>query len=343
MVMSDGLLPVAPEAERGQIQFQAGDVRANENVALTSMHTLFVQEHNRLAQLIAENEFCEADLSDPQVDEAIYQRARSIVAAEMQHITYNEFLPALLGEGSIGGYSGYDSSIDPGITTEFSTAAFRVGHTMLSSELQRLDEWGEVIDGGNLALRDAFFQPDKLRETGIDPILRGLANQTAQEIDTHLVDDVRNFLFGPPGAGGFDLASLNIQRGRDHELPAYNEVREAIGLDRVTSFEQISSDPDVVAGLKEAYGHVDKIDLWVGGLAEDHVDAGSVGETFSCIIADQFERLRDGDRFWYENRLNPEDLAYVESLSLSKIIELNTGAKVQDNAFFTDQASQRYV
>lgn len=343
LILLDGLLPNRDGEDPSQVEFNAGDVRANENVALTSMHTLFVQEHNRLAALIAENEFCDADLTDPEVDEAIFSRARSIVAAELQHITYNEFLPALLGPDPLSEYQGYDTSVNPGISTEFSTAAFRVGHTMLSPQLLRLDDWGEEIERGHLPLRNAFFQPDEVRATGIDPILRGLGQQTAQEIDVHIVDDVRNFLFGPPGAGGFDLASLNIQRGRDHELPSYNDVREALGLERASDFHQISCDPDILAGLKSAYAGVDDVDLWVGGLAEEHVAGGSVGETFRTIIVDQFQRLRDGDRFWYENRLSDEDIAYVHSLSLSQIVSINTGVELQDNAFFVEDATTQYV
>ncbi len=275
--LSEGdMLPVKPsDTDPNRFEFEAGDVRSNENVALTSMRTLFAREHNRVATRIAEKDYANADLHDPEVDEAIYQRARAIVGAQMQHITYEEFLPAVLGENSISKYKGYDKAVNPGISTEFSTGAFRFGHTTLSPELLRLDKHGDVIQDGNLALRDAFFRPDKLAKTGIDPFLRGLAEQHAQEVDTYIIDDVRNFLFGPPGAGGFDLASLNIQRGRDHELPSYNDVREAYGLEAACDFEDISDDPHVVERLRHAYGDVSKVDLWVGGLAEKHVD----GET----------------------------------------------------------------
>lgn len=335
MQLSDGnLMPIVDD--EGRPNFLAGDVRAAENVALSSMHSLFLREHNRLAELIAERDYPNADLTDPEIDEAIYQKARRIVNAQLQHITYNEFLPALLGDNALSEYKGYDETVNPGISTEFSTAAFRIGHTMLSSELLRLDENGETIADGNLALRDAFFQPQNLIDTGVDPILRGLAAQKAQEIDTQLVDDVRNFLFGPPGAGGLDLASLNIQRGRDHELPGYNEVRESLGLEKIESFHDISCDPEVVAKLKEVYDDVDQIDLWVGGLAEDHLEGSSAGETFTHILVDQFERLRDGDRFWYESSLTQPELEYVQQLSLSDIIAMNSNADLQDNVFFVD-------
>ncbi len=308
--------------------FQAGDIRANENVALTSMHTIWVREHNRIAgELAAEN----PDLTD----EELYQQARQIVIGELQAITFNEFLPALFGTGIVSQYTGYDSTVDPSIANEFSNAAYRFGHTMLSSELLRLDENGNVADEGHIALLNAFFNPSELEQNGVDSLLRGATVNVAQEIDNELVDDVRNFLFGPPGAGGFDLASLNIQRGRDHGLADYNSTRVALGLEAVQRFSDISSDPEVAAKLEALYGTVDNIDLWVGGLAEDHLPGSSMGETFTAIIVDQFERLRDGDRFWYENVFSGDALAQISGTTLADVIERNSNVSgLQENVFF---------
>lgn len=308
--------------------YLAGDIRANENIALASMHTIFVREHNRLAAELA--------AEDPSLtDEELYQQARAIVRAQLQVITYNEFLPALLGTDALSEYSGYDPSVNPNIANEFSTAAYRFGHSLLSPELQLLDENGETIESGNLSLAEAFFRPDQVQAIGVDAILRGASTQLAQELDSHVVDDVRNFLFGPPGAGGLDLVSLNVQRGRDHGLADYNQVRVDLGLEPVTSFDQITSDPARAQALEETYGTVDNIDLWVGGLAEDHVDGSSMGETFSTIIIDQFERLRDGDRFWYQNIMSGEELRQIENTTLADIIERNSGIEgLQSNLFF---------
>ncbi len=307
--------------------FLAGDVRANENVALTSLHTLFVREHNRqVDELAAEH---------PELtDEQLYQEAKAIVEAKIQAITYNEFLPLLLGPDALDAYDGYKPDIDPSIANIFATAAFRVGHTMLSSQLHRMDESGAESEHGHLALRHAFFSPDKITdEGGIDPLLRGLAASTSQEIDTHIVDDVRNFLFGPPGAGGFDLASLNMQRGRDHGLPSYNEAREAYGLDPVTSFDEITTDEDVVEALESIYDSVDEIDVFVGGLAEDHVPDAVVGELFHAVLVDQFTRLRDGDRFWYESRFSGEQLEELQDTRLADVIRDNSDVEyIQDEA-----------
>jgi hypothetical protein len=266
----------------------------------------------------------------------VYQEARRMVGALMQAITYNEFLPALLGPNALNPYIGYDETVSPAIANAFSTAIYRFGHSALSPILLRLDAGLNPIPEGHLRLRDAFFRPDRLvNEGGIEPILRGLASQPCAQVDTELVDDVRNFLFGPPGAGGFDLASLNIQRGRDHGLRSYNHARARLGLTVKTSFAEISSDADVQARLASVYADVNDIDLWVGVLAEDPVNGGHVGELALEVIADQFTRLRDGDRYWYQASLTPQEIVDVESTTLADVIRRNTsiGAEISDDVF----------
>ncbi|MCA9293751.1 MAG: hypothetical protein KDA20_08055 [Phycisphaerales bacterium] len=284
----------------------AGDFRANEQVGLTSMHTLFVREHNRLAQQIS--------AADPGLSsDEVYERARRIVGAEVQAITYNEFLPSLVGS-HMPSYGGYDDSIDPTIRTEFTTALYRVGHTMLSPELKRLGSDGNPIPEGNIGLGDAFFRPDRLfDEGGIEPMLRGLASQAMQEIDAKVVDGVRNMLILPP-VTGLDLASLNMQRGRDHGLPDYNTVRSAYGLTPIASFDDLTTDSALAAALRAAYGqtagsdNVHLLDVWVGALSEDHMPGAEVGELVAAGIIEQFSALRSGDRFFY---LNDADLVSI--------------------------------
>ena len=310
--------------------FLAGDVRANEQLGLTVMHTLFVREHNRMAAIL------ESDFPNASADE-VFEETRRRVIGHIQAITYNEWLPALIGENALRTPMGYDDTINPTIYNEFSVAAFRLGHSMLNTHLWRLDANGDQIVDGHIALRDAFFTgPTVLQdEDDLDPILRGLATQSHQAIDPKVVSDVRNFLFGDPGDGGFDLASLNIQRGRDHGVPSYNAMRSALGLGAVTSFAEITSDSDVAAALSSTFGSVDDIDLWVGGLAEDPVAGSQLGELFQAILVRQFSDLRDGDRFWYRRDL-PQGVAdEVDNTKLSDIIRRNTsiGAELQENVF----------
>lgn len=316
--------------------FVAGDIRANEQSGLTAMHTLWVREHNRLA-----DQFSSANPGWS--DQEVFDAARKVVGAKIQAITYNEWLPTLLGAGAVGAYGGYQSGVDATIATEFSTAAFRIGHTMLSANTLRIGADGATIPEGDLPLRDAFFNPLRItNEGGIDPLLRGLSSQHAQEIDTELVDDVRNFLFGPPGSGGLDLASLNIQRGRDHGLCDYNAMRVAYGLTAATQFSDINPDPNVWMRLASVYSSVNEIDPWVGMLAEPHLVDSSVGALMSAVIIDQFERLRAGDRFFYLNDADlPSLLATInmtvndlDAMTLGGVITANTDIEyIQSNVF----------
>ncbi|MCA9134649.1 MAG: peroxidase, partial [Planctomycetales bacterium] len=290
---------------------------------------LWMREHNRLAEQLA--------AKHPRWgDERLYQEARRWVVAEMQAITYNEFLPAVLGPNAPQAYHGYDPHLRPDISNEFAAAAFRVGHTMLPTHLLRVDASGNEIPAGHLALRDGFFQPQAVREAGVEVLLRGLARQQQQEIDAQIVDDVRNFMFGQPGAGGLDLASLNIQRGREHGLPSYNQLRATVGLDPVTRFSEITGDPLVAQQLAATYDTVDDVDAWVGGICEDHLTGSSLGETFTRIWVEQFTRTRAADRFWFENVFHGKELRQLQNLRLADVLAANgVSGPLQANVFFT--------
>ena len=275
----------------------------------------------------------------------LYDQARAIVGAEIEHITYSEFLPHLLGSGASGAYQGYDQNVDPRISEEFAGAAFRFGHSIVSADTERIDNNGDTV-GPALGLKDTFFLTSDgfNADGGADGFLRHLGDDPSQAMDARIVDDLRNFLVDPPAA--IDLASINIQRGHDLGLPTLNEMRTELGLTPYTDFSQITTDQGTVAALKLAFGTVDAIDLWTGGLSEGHVDGGMVGQTFNTIIAHQFEVLRDGDRFWYQNQdFDRHTLNEIQHTTLADIIERDTDTQVmQDDAFvFTSRHSSSEV
>ena len=309
--------------------FVAGDVRVNVSTNLIVLHTLFVREHNRLADEIASEH---PDWSDEQ----IYQKARRIVSAEIQVITYNEFLPALLGDNALNDYRGYDANVDPSGTNAFAGAVFRLGHSQIGAQFLLLDAAGNEIPEGHLAMEDAFFNPSVIIGQGIDPVLRGLAANTQEATDLLVIDAIRN-AFSPPNANANDVISLDIQRGREQGLPSYNRMRQDFGLDPVTGFDEISSDINIQAALEAVYGSVDDIDPLIGMLAEDHLPGASVGELTFTIIKEQFEAVRDGDRFWYaiDPGLTSGEISRLEKTRLSDIILRNTViADIQQNVFF---------
>jgi peroxidase len=313
----------------------AGDVRAQENPSLTALQTLFVREHNyQVDKLAAEHPDWDGN--------HLYEQARAIVGAEIASITYNEFLPLLLGSAAPGEYTGYDPTVNPTISEEFAGAAFRFGHSIVSNETERVDENG-VVTGPELELRDTFFLPAEQfnADGGADGFLRHLGTDASQAMDARIVDGLRNFLFDPPV--GMDLAAINIQRGHDLGLGTLNETREALGLTPYTSFEQITDDAGTIAALKATFTDVGQIDLWTGGLSEKHVNGGLIGETFGKIIGDQFEALRDGDQYYYENVANgtfdAASLNEIQHTTLSDIIERVTDTEhMQANSFvFTER------
>jgi hypothetical protein len=324
MGFDNAMLPFQQQVK----MFVAGDVRCNEHNILTCMHTLFMREHNRLCLSIIAN-----DITLEGKDEIVYQRARKIVGALMQVITFNEFLPALLGPNAIPAYTGYDPTVNASIMNVFSTASYRLGHSMVSNRIL-------LGNGEKIPLRRSFFSPRRIELLGIEPFLEGAALQVQQEMDTRAVDGLRSFLFFAPDTQLRilnDLAALNIQRGRDHGLPDYNTVRHAFGLGPKSSFGAITSDPATRQDLKQAYNNdINAIDPWVGGLAEDHVSNDSnVGELINAVLTTQFSRLRDGDRFWYQNDPALDKIqAELSGTLLSDIIKRNTRiSNIRNNVF----------
>ena len=323
-----GNLPIGPDG-----MFMAGDVRAAENPDLTAIQTLFVREHNfQVDQLHKEHPNWSGD--------QLYQTAKAIVTGEIENITYKEFLPHLLGPDAIAPYQGYDPHVNPTITEEFAGAAYRFGHSIVSGELGQINELGTQTNSQDL--QSAFFEPASqfVAQGGADLLLRSLPSDQHPALDVHIVDALRNFLSDPPDA--IDLAATNIQRGHDLGLGTLNETRAALGLQPYQSFADITSDPTTQAALQQAYGTVDKVDLWTGGLAENHAPGAEVGTTFQEIIGDQFTALRDGDRLWFENQgFDQKTLKAIEGTTLSDIIVRNTAVDhLQQDAFVaTDRHS----
>lgn len=297
--------------------FVLGDVRGNENPFLLAMHTLFIREHNRLCVELAE--------ANPSwTDEQLYQHARKLVGALIQAIVYEEWLPTL--GMSLEPFNGYNPYVDPGIMNVFSAAAYRYGHSTINNILVRMDDGGHAMPQGHIQLRDAYFNPQATLEVGgIEPYFIGMSTVVEQDFDCKVIDDLRNFLFGPPGAGGLDLVALNINRGRDRGLADYNTIRVDFGMAPRESFQEICSDPLMSAALGMVYHDVNHIDPWVGMLAEDHMPDALFGETAMEIIGRQFHALREGDRFYYENDpwISLEEKAWVKSNRLADIIRRN--------------------
>ncbi|XP_026871157.2 peroxidasin [Electrophorus electricus] len=304
--------------------FLAGDHRANEQLALTAMHTAWMREHNRIAgELLRLNPHWDGD--------TIYHEARKIVGAQMQHITYSHWLPKILGQAGmklLGEYHGYDPNVNPGIFNAFATAAFRFGHTLINPILYRLDENFQPIQQGHIPLHKAFFSPFRVvNEGGIDPLLRGLFGVAGKmRVPTQLLNkELTERLFSMAHTVALDLAAMNIQRGRDHGIPPYNDYRVFCNLSSAQTFDDLRNEirsPTVREKLQRLYGTPLNIDLFPALMAEDLVPGSRLGPTLMCLLTTQFKRVRDGDRFWYENPgvFTPAQLTQLKQASLTRVL-----------------------
>ncbi|XP_076623399.1 peroxidasin [Colletes latitarsis] len=329
--------------------FVAGDIRANEQVGLLAMHTIWLREHNRVARQLRE-------MNPHWNGEKLYQEARKIVGAEMQHITYQHWIPRVFdgtAEQLLGSYRDYDSNLDASVSNVFATAALRFGHTLIQPQLERLNEFFQSIPQGPLLLRDAFFAPWRLvEEGGVDPLMRGMF-ATAAKLklpEENLNSELTEQLFRTAHAVALDLAAMNIQRGRDHALPGYLEWRRFCNMSRVETFEDLAGDirsARVRQKLRELYGHPGNMDVWVGGVLEDQLPNAKVGPLFKCLLLEQFKRTRNGDRFWYESPtvFKPEQLAQIKQTSLARVLCDNGDNinRIQPNVFLLPEGENRYV
>ncbi|XP_067143803.1 dual oxidase-like isoform X2 [Centruroides vittatus] len=322
--------------------FVLGDPRTNQNPSLLAFAVLFFRWHNVLARRFQRQ--------NPRwSDEEVFQKSRSWVVATLQNIIMYEYLPMLLGE-EMEAYSGYNPDIHPGVNHVFQSAAFRFGHTMIPPGIYRRDKACNFKSTANgypaVRLCATWWNSEEvLLESGIEELIMGLASQIAEREDNVLCDDVRDQLFGPMEFSRRDLAALNIMRGRDNGLPDYNTVRSSFHLPRITNWSDInpqlfSKKPEMVKILKDKYGESpDDLDLYVGGMLETEAD-GRPGILFRTIIKEQFRRLRDSDRFWFENSGNgfftKEEIKRIKKTTIYDVViestSIGTG-HVQKNMF----------
>lgn len=315
--------------------FVTGDPRVMENPELTAVTTLFMREHNYwVSRLRTANPGWTGD--------QLYNMAKAITTAEYQNIIYQEYLPLLIGN-VLGPYRGYNPQVNAQVTQEFSTAAFRVGHSQVSDTQEGLDNDGNVVFTEPLA--QAFFNSPGQDETnGINPILRGISADFAQATDVYTVAALRNLLFAELVGGDIDeidLIAIDIQRERDAGVGTLNETRRALGLTPYRTFGQITSDPVLQKNLETVYGSVHNLDLFMGGLAENHAPGAIVGSTFQAIIARQFAALRAGDRFFWRNQgFDWQTAEMISQTTLTDILLRNTDTvTLQRNVFLAPGAS----
>jgi peroxidase len=331
---SDGTLKTSDNGQALPVvngRFVTGDPRVMENPELTAVTILLMREHNFwVSQLKQGHPGWSGD--------QLYNMAKAITTAEYQNIIYEEYLPVLIGP-VLSSYRGYNPHRKAQVTQEFSTAAFRVGHSQISDTQEGLDNNGNVTFTESLA--QAFFNtPAEDEANGINPLLRAVSADHSQATDVYTVAVLRNLLFAPLVGGDVDqvdLIAIDIQRERDVGLGTLNQTRKAIGLVPYTAYAQLTDDPVLQNTLESVYGDIGNLDLFIGGLAENHAPGARVGPTFQSIIAKQFQALRAGDRFfWLNEGFDRETTEMISRTTLGDVIKRNTDTiSQQEDVFLT--------
>ena len=308
--------------------YKAGDERVNEQPGLVAVHTIMMRLHNHIAMALQRGH-------PSWQDERLFQEARRVTVAQMQHIIYNEWLPTVIGVEFarkhgllplLRGYSSlYSPEVDPRITIEFSTAAFRFGHSMVRDTLTLIGPDGRITRTFNLS--DNFFDPSDVKNSGMADYGRMLTMMRSMKFDMSVAKALHEKLFNAGQKHGLDLVALNIKRGREHGIPTYATVLSACTGRDIRDFADLQSfikQKDIVR-LMSVYQDVADVDLFVGGLAETAAADALVGPTFRCIIAQQFFGLRYGDRFFYDNggmvhSFSPRQLQEVRKASWAGVL-----------------------
>lgn len=330
-------LPVPVNMAMGNIPntFAAGDIRATEQIILTAFHTLFLREHNRLA-----DEFSRQGMNN----EEAYQNARRFNIANYQNIVFSEFLPGLLGSDLKAPYSGYNPDVSAEVTLSFSTALYRLGHSGVANDVLSIDSTGVRM---LRTLADVYFSPSSFLDTpdAVGALLLGAKETCHERMDPEVQDSLRRLLFANVLDEPADLAALNVERSRDHQLPSFNEIRRFLNMSD-TSINGLTTLQCRRDDMNSLYNDIDQVPQFAAALNEDPTGNSQLGETLTAVLVDQFTRFRDGDRFYFENRnadgpgFTDAELLQIRGSGLSDIITRNTfidAEQIGVNAFESRQ------
>ncbi|NXT03436.1 DUOX2 oxidase, partial [Jacana jacana] len=340
--VTDGRVPMwkalDPSTGQGGLQgiYDLGNAWGNENRFLQAESVAWFRYHNHWATMLAQ-------MHPTWSDEDLFQHARKRVIATFQSIVLYEWLPTLLGT-NIPEYKGYQQHLDPGLSPEFVVAARQFLATMVPPGIYKRDtqcSFQEVPGPGGsfpaMRLCNSYWIREvRGRERGepldVDNLLLGMSSQIAEREDNIVVEDLQDFWYGPLKYSRTDYVASWLQRGRDLGLPTYNQARERFGLKPLQNWSDLQAphlDREVLEKVSALYANnTARLELLPGGMLE------ADGSLFSAIILDQFVRLRDGDRFWFENTKNglftAEEIGDIRNTTYRDVLAAVTSASLAD-------------
>jgi peroxidase len=284
-------------------KFMSGDYRSTETPFLMIFHSLFIRNHNNIADKLG-------DLNRHWDRERLFQEARRVNIAIYQKIIYKEWLHHFISKDYASFFDdvnmGYNPDVDPSTLNEFSHSAFRVFHSFLPTQFEVRSSENAVR---KFNLSDLINTTDLIKS--YEDLIRGLINQKMST--TGYSAEVLDKLFKNKNEIGLDLLSIDLARGRDHGIPAYHKYRRMCNVQpvNVKVYDDLESQisKSTIIQLRQTYKTVYDIDLLVGGALEQvHAkanvsdeDSGVLGPTFQCVFFEQFFRWKSGDFYFYSH------------------------------------------
>ncbi|NXR56249.1 DUOX2 oxidase, partial [Hippolais icterina] len=336
---TDGRVPMwkalDPSTGQGGPQgiYDLGSAWGNENPFLQAESIAWFRYHNHVATALAQKHPAWSD-------EDLFQHTRKRVIATFQSIVLYEWLPTLLGT-QVPEYQGYQQHLDPSLSPEFVAAAGQFLATMVPPGVYKRDskcrfQNVSVSSGSFPAVRlcDSYWSresPGLQQAEDVDNLLLGMSSQIAEREDSIVVEDLQDYWYGPLKYSRTDYVASWVQRGRDFGLPTYNQVRQHFGLKPLQNWSDLAPhlEPQVLQKVAALYANnMAGLELLPGGMLE------ADGSLFSTIILEQFVRLRDGDRFWFENTKNglftEEEIREIRNTTFHSVLTSVTYAKPTD-------------
>lgn len=274
-----------------------------------AMHVLWMRLHNHVAEIISKE-------NSGMDDEDVFQPARNYVIATYQKIALTKYVPSLLGD-AMDPYPGYNASADPSIDEYFAAITYRYGHSEQPNVVRLADEDFLPTSQDPILMRDAYHKNAQAiveRIGGIESVIRGAIVSPTKPFDYSFEVDL-NFYSKA-------TSMVDVQRARDVGIPPYNQARRNFGLEPVGSIRELvegsaNFTEELVNVMQNLYGNdIEKVDSYVGTLFEKPInDNGLFGPSLIMSAKDQINRIRTGDRFWYEKTFTEDEIAALPSMS----------------------------
>lgn len=299
--------------EDKQRAFAVGLEHGNSTMANIVMNTLFLREHNRTAGILAS---AHPDWDD----ERIFQTARNVTIVVLLNIVISDYIVHI---------APVDVRLEPVPGLAEKERWYR--NNWMAVEFALLYRWHDLIPdsfdlGGETYPAVQMLRSHKLvTDTGLDRLLRDVSRQRAGRIG---LGNTAAFLIAKDGA---NVKRLSLQMARTCQLPSFNSYRKHYGLKPTSSFEELTGERDIAVRLRELYGHVDKLEWFVGIFAEGYSETSMMGELLVTMVAnDAFTQALTNpllaENVFNEDTFGAEGMKIIkETNTLAQVIVRNTG------------------